>query len=71
MVPFQLAVVMPLCSSPAAWMPLMSTPHMPSCPTTSYSGDLRTKNSSVALAMEREIGHARDWEREKWDALNP
>ena len=30
----------------------MSTPHMPSCPTTSYKGDLRTKNSSVAFAAE-------------------
>lgn len=48
--PFQVAVFMPLCSRPAAWIPLMSVPHIPSCPTTSYNGDWRTKNSSAAFA---------------------
>ena len=33
--PFQLAARIALCSRPAAWMPLMIVPHMPSCPTTS------------------------------------
>lgn len=49
--PFHEACVMALCSSPAAWMPFMRTPHMPSWPTTSYRGDRRTKNSSVAFAV--------------------
>jgi hypothetical protein len=48
--PFHGTSGMLLCSNPAAWMPLMSVPHIPSWPTTSYSGDLRTKNSSAALA---------------------
>lgn len=49
--PFHEACVMALCSSPAAWMPFMRTPHMPSWPTTSYRGERRTKNSSVAFAV--------------------
>ena len=31
-------------------MPLITVPHIPSCPTTSYNGDWRTKNSSRAFA---------------------
>lgn len=30
----------------------MIMPHIPSWPTTSYNGDFRTKNSSVALAVD-------------------
>jgi len=32
--PFQGAAVMPLCSKPAAWMPDINAPHIPSCPMT-------------------------------------
>ena len=53
--PFQVAVFISLCSRPAAWIPLMRVPHIPSCPTTSYNGDWRTKNSSAAFAGDKDV----------------
>ena len=57
--PFQVECLIFLCSRPAAWMVLISVPHIPSCPTTSYNGDWRTKNSSAAFANGTDVSERR------------
>lgn len=70
--PLQVASRIALCSRPAAWIALMIMPHIPSWPTTSYSGDRRTKNSSVAFATPGDLRQiCVSSTTEKKDVLNP
>lgn len=48
--PLQFAILIASCSSPLAWIPLIIIPYIPSCPTTSYNGRLRTKNSCSKIS---------------------